>query len=151
MTFAKKHEKLVAARRCHATCGDAASRAMVETMCLAACVDGKLEDGEAVALARQIIATPGFENCDPRELACMVEQMVDRAASEGIEARVDAIAAQIGEDAKAREEAFALATLFALYDGEVGEEEQALLDALQKALRISDECAARVSALLVEG
>ncbi|HCF57041.1 MAG TPA: hypothetical protein DFS52_03465 [Myxococcales bacterium] len=150
MTFGKKHQKFLAARQCHVDCGDRAERALVETMCLAACVDGRLESGEAVALARQILATPGFENCDPRELACMVEKMVDRVASEGIEARVKAIAADLGEEASVREEAFALATLFVLFDHEVRDEEQALLDALQKALGISDESTARISALLAE-
>jgi tellurite resistance protein len=148
-TFAKKHRRYTSKAKSAAP--SAASEALVETMCLAACVDGRLEDGEAVALAGQIMATPGFSHLGAEQVAAMVKQMVSRLAKEGIAKRVKSISTALAGDRQAREEAFALATLFALFDGEVRDEEQALLDSLQKALGISDDCAARVSALLSEG
>ena len=150
-TFAKKHRKYAsAAAKPKQAAPTAAGDALVETICLAACVDGQLEDGEVVALTGQILATPGFEHLDADELSQMISRMVSRLASEGLEKRVKAIAEALGDDPKAREEAFALATLFVLYDGEVLDEEQALLDALQRALAISDDCAAKISALLTD-
>jgi tellurite resistance protein len=148
-TFSSKQRKYAASAHNHAKT-PAASDALVETMCLAACVDGKLEEGEAAALARQIAATPGFESRKAEPLAKTVKQMVDRLAKEGLKARVAAIAKALGSDKDAREEAFALATMFVLFDGVVGDEEQALLEALQAELKISDESAARISALLAE-
>jgi len=147
--FAKKHRKY--SSKSERSGASPSATALVETMCLAACVDGRLEDGEAVALAGQIMATPGFEHLGADQLAEMVREMVARLAEDGLEKRVAAIAQALSTDAKAREEAFALATLFALFDGEILDEEQALLDSLQKALGISDDCAAKISALLAEG
>jgi len=63
---------------------------------------------------------------------------------------VRSIAKAIGEDIEAREEAFALATLFVLFDGEVGDEEQEFLELLQAALHLSDERASNISSLLAE-
>ncbi|MEZ4409437.1 MAG: hypothetical protein R3A52_23650 [Polyangiales bacterium] len=99
-----------------------AQEALVEVMTIAACVDGMLEEGEGRALAMQILATPGFEGLDNHALARTVEAIALRVATEGIPARLHAIAQAIGDDLHTREEAFALATLFVLFDGEVGDE-----------------------------
>lgn len=122
--------------------------ALVEIATIAACIDGELEKGEARALATQILATPGFEKLDGEQLGRTVEAVALRVATEGIPARVRAIAKAIGDDPETREEAFALATLFVLFDGEVGDEEQELLELLQKALHISDDRASHITSLL---
>lgn len=127
-----------------------AQEALVEVMTIAACVDGMLEEGEGRALAMQILATPGFEGLDNHALARTVEAIALRVATEGIPARLHAIAQAIGDDLHTREEAFALATLFVLFDGEVGDEEQELLEALQRELHISDERASHITSLLAE-
>jgi tellurite resistance protein len=128
----------------------AALDALVEIATIAACIDGELADGEAQALARQIRATPGFEHLDNESLGKTVESIALKVAAEGIPVRIRAIADAIGPDPETREEAFALATLFVLFDNEVGDEEQELLEMLQKALHISDERAAHISSMLAE-
>lgn len=127
-----------------------AAEALLEVMTIAACVDGKMAPDESHQLCEQIRATPGFTHLDNRALARTVEGFVLRIAAEGIPARVRTIAKAIGDDIEAREEAFALATLFILFDGEVGDEEQEFLELLQKALHLSDERASHISSLLAE-
>ena len=127
-----------------------ALEALVEVATIAACIDGELEKGEARALATQILATPGFENLDGEALGRTVELVALRVATEGLSARVRAIGKAIGPDNATREEAFALATLFVLFDGEVGDEEQELLELLQKELHISDERASDITSQLAD-
>jgi tellurite resistance protein len=127
-----------------------AAEALLEVMTIAACVDGKMAPDESHQLCEQIRATPGFTHLDNHALARTVEGFVLRIAAEGIPARVRSIAKAIGDDIEAREEAFALATLFVLFDGEVGDEEQEFLELLQKALHLSDERASHISSLLAE-
>jgi len=127
-----------------------AAEALLEVMTIAACVDGKMAPAEIHQLCEQIRATPGFTHLDNHALARTVEGFVLRIAAEGIPARVRTIAKAIGDDMEAREEAFALATLFVLFDGEVGDEEQEFLELLQKALHLSDERASHISSLLAE-
>lgn len=128
----------------------AALDALVEVATIAACIDGELASGEARALATQILATPGFENLDGEALGRTVEAIALQVAAEGIPARVKAIAKAIGNDQEMREEAFTLATLFVLFDGEVGDEEQELLELLQKELHISDSRASHITSLLAD-
>ena len=128
----------------------AALDALVEIATSAACIDGTLEAGEARALATQILATPGFEHLDGEALGRTVEAIALQVAAEGIPARIKSIARAIGNDAETREEAFALATLFVLFDGEVGDEEQELLELLQRELHISDERASHITSLLAD-
>lgn len=127
-----------------------APEALLEVMTIAACVDGSLEQEESHQLAEQIRATPGFQHLDNQTLARTVEGFILRIAAEGIPARVRAIAKAIGDDIEAREEAYALATLFVLFDGEVGDEEQEFLELLQAGLHLSDERASNISSLLAE-
>ena len=124
--------------------------ALVEVATIAACIDGALEKGEARALATQILATPGFENLDGEALGREVEAVALRVAAEGLPARVRAISRAIGPDPETREEAFALATLFVLFDGEIVDDEQELLDLLQKELHISDARASHITSLLAD-
>lgn len=124
--------------------------ALVEVATIAACIDGALEEGEARALATQILATPGFEDLDGEALARTVELVALRVAAEGLPARVRAIAKAIGADPATREEAFALATLFVLFDEEVSDEEQEFLELLQRELRISDERASHITSFLAD-
>lgn len=150
--FQHKHQKYatIAQREAREKPSQEALAALVETMTIAACVDGMLEEGEGRALALQILATPGFDHLDNHSLAQMVEEIVTRVAEEGISARVKAIARAIGSDERTREECFALATLFVLFDGEVGDEEQEFLDELQHALHVSDDRASHITSLLAE-
>lgn len=127
-----------------------ALEALVEVATIAACIDGELEKGEARALATQILATPGFENLDGEALGRTVELVALRVAAEGLTARVRSIGKAIGPDTATREEAFALATLFVLFDGEVVDEEQELLELLQKELHISDARASHITSLLAD-
>lgn len=150
--FQHKHRQYatIAQREAREKPSQEALAALVETMTIAACVDGMLEEGEGRALALQILATPGFEHLDNHSLAEMVEDIVTRVAEEGISARVKSIAKSIGSDERTREECFALATLFVLFDGEIGDEEQEFLDDLQRALHISDDRASHITSLLAE-
>jgi tellurite resistance protein len=148
-TFAQKHGRY-ASKRGRAWTPGPVQDALVETMCLAACVDGILEEDEARALALQIRATPGFTHLDDRQLAAAIQEILGRAGRDGVEARVRTIAEELGHDRSTREEAYALATLFVLFDGFVGNEEQRFLDLLQKHLAIPDDTASRVAALLAE-
>jgi uncharacterized membrane protein YebE (DUF533 family) len=126
------------------------SAALVETMVIAACIDGVLVEGEATALRTMILSTPGFEGLDREGLSRTVDSVAQRIASEGIEARVKAIAESLGAEPSLREEAFLLATAFVQFDGEVGEEEQSFLDELQKILGITDERASHINAVVAE-
>lgn len=149
--FQKKHRqyhKVASSRPALKAASAEAQSALVEVMTIAACVDGMLEEGEARALAMQILATPGFSEMDNHELARHVQSVAVKVAAEGITPRVHAIAQAIGNDVHTREEAFALATLFVLWDGEVGDEEQEFLNTLQKELHLSDERASHITALL---
>ena len=94
--------------------------------------------------------TPGFEHLDNDELGRTVESIALQVAAEGIPARIRAIARAIGDDPETREEAFALATLFVLFDDEVHDDEQELLETLQRALHISDARAAHINSLIAE-
>lgn len=150
--FQHKHQQYatIAQRKAEEKPSADALAALVETMTIAACVDGMLEEGEGRALALQILATPGFERLDNHGLAAVIDEIVTRIAEEGIPARVKAIASAIGNDEHTREECFALATLFVLFDGEVGDDEQEFLDALQHALHISDSRASHITSLLAD-
>ncbi len=72
-------------------------------------------------LAEQIRATPGFQHLDTRRSPAP-SRASSCASPPKASARVRSIAKAIGDDIEAREEAFALATLFVLFDGEVGDE-----------------------------
>ncbi|MEZ4393893.1 MAG: tellurite resistance TerB family protein [Polyangiales bacterium] len=150
--FHHKHKQYasIATRETRTEPSSQALAALVETMIIAACIDGMLEPGELDSLALQILATPGFNHLDRHSIGPMIEEIVTRIAEEGIGERVKAIAAAIGSDDRTREECFALATLFVLYDGEVGDEEQEFLEALQSALHLSDERASHISSLLAD-
>lgn len=124
--------------------------ALVETMVIAACIDGILAPNESEQLAALILSTPGFDQLDNKGLARAVEDVAERVATDGIEARVKHIATTLGDAIQLREEAFMLATLFVHFDGEVGEEEQEFLDLLQRELKISDERASHIDAVLAE-
>jgi tellurite resistance protein len=126
------------------------SAALVETMVIAACIDGVLVDGEATALRSLILSTPGFEQLDSDGLSSMVDAVARRIADEGIDARVAAIAGVLKDDPSLREDAFLLATAFVHFDGEVGDEEQSLLELLQRVLDISDERASDIDARVSE-
>lgn len=151
MAFDKKHNHYA---RLKSTAPPAptthAQEALVEVMTIAACVDGMLEEGEARALARQISVTPGFEHLSKEQISTKIEQIVVHIAEEGIEARLKVIGEALGNDPRTREEAFALATLFVLWDDEVGDEEQEFLEVLQRELHISDDKAATITALLAD-
>jgi uncharacterized membrane protein YebE (DUF533 family) len=150
-TFKKKHNAYAkrAAGGAHAPSA-AESNALVETMVIAACIDGILAPTEAETLAALILDTPGFGSLDNKGLAHAVEEVAERVATDGIEARVKTVARTLGENNALREEAFMLATMFVHYDGEVGEEEQTFLDLLQRELKISDERASHIDAVLAE-
>jgi tellurite resistance protein len=151
--FHKKHKhyaRVAKARESLVPAAPEAAEALLEVMTIAACVDGKLETQESHQLCEQIRATPGFTHLDNHALGRTVEGFMLRIAAEGLGARVRAIAKAIGDDIEAREEAFALATLFVLFDGEVGDEEQEFLELLQKGLHLSDDRASHISSLLVE-
>lgn len=124
--------------------------ALVETMIIAACIDGMLEEGEVDALALQILATPGFDHLDRHSIGPMIEEIVTRIAEDGISERLKYIADAIGNDDRTREECFALATLFVLFDGEVGDEEQEFLSELQRVLHVSDDRASHITSLLAD-
>ena len=150
-TFKKKHGAYV--KRAVASPRSASQEqfnALVETMVIAACIDGILAPGEAEALAALVLDTPGFEKLDNKGLADAVETVAESIATEGLEKRVKWIAKTLGETTVLREEAFTLATMFVHYDGEVGVEEQEFLDLLQQALEISDERASHIDAVLTE-
>ncbi len=149
--FKRKHSQYAkhGAKR-PAAPGKPQNDALVETMVIAACVDGLLSPGESDALATQIFATPGFEHLDNKQLARTVEAAATRVASEGIAGRVSAIGHALGRGTALGEEAFLLATLFVLFDGEVGEEEQEFLDLLQRQLGVTDERASHLTALLAD-
>lgn len=150
--FQHKHKQYasMAAQSARKQPSQQALAALVETMIIAACIDGMLEPGELDSLALQILATPGFDHLDRHSIGPMIEEIVTRIAEDGIGERVKAIAEAIGTDERTREECFALATLFVLYDGEVGDEEQEFLEALQAALHLSDERASHISSLLAD-
>lgn len=150
-TFQKKH-------KAYGKCGRGQKRSptpeqnevLVETMVIAACIDGILAPGEADTLAKLIRSTPGFETLDNKGLARTVQSIADGIARDGLEVRMDKIASVLGDCEDLKDEAFLLATLFAHYDGEVGEEEQSFLDLLQQKLGISDERASHIDAVLTE-
>jgi tellurite resistance protein len=151
MSFKKKHRAYVEHGRDGApTATQEQWNALVETMVIAACIDGILAPNESEQLAALILSTPGFEKLDNKGLAHAVEDVAERVATDGIEARVRQIAATLGDAVPLREEAFMLATLFVHFDGEVGEEEQEFLDLLQREMRISDERASHIDAVLAE-
>lgn len=127
-----------------------AAQALVEVMCISSCVDGILVEGETEDLARQILDTPGFLHLDADGLANTLANVAKKVSEEGLDARAKAIAKALGPDRNARDEAFTLASVFVLYDGEVGPEEQEWLDMLQRALEISDEEASHITAVLAE-
>lgn len=149
-TFRKKHEAYARRGGPRETPTPEQSSALVETMIMAACVDGVLAPGEADALATQILATPGFEGLDNEGLKRTVEEVIERVSKDGIVNRIKTIARVLGDRPALREEAFMLATLFVLYDGEVADEEQSFLNELQKELEITDERASHINALLSE-
>jgi hypothetical protein len=76
--------------------------------------------------------------------------IVTRIAEDGISERLKYIADAIGNDDRTREECFALATLFVLFDGEVGDEEQEFLSELQRVLHVSDDRASHITSLLAD-
>jgi uncharacterized membrane protein YebE (DUF533 family) len=150
VTFTKKHTAYAKRGGLKESPSAPQANALVETMVMAACVDGILAPGEAEALATQILATPGFESLDNKGLMRAVEQVIERVSQDGIAKRIKSIASAIGDRTALREEAYMLATLFILYDGEIAEEEQSFLDLLQTELAITDEQASHINAVLSE-
>ncbi|MBL8600954.1 MAG: tellurite resistance TerB family protein [Myxococcales bacterium] len=150
MAFEKKHTRYAQLKSATPELDREAQEALVEVMTIAACVDGMLESDEAHALARQIGATPGFRDLSGEKIAAKIESIVVHIAEEGIESRLKSVGKALGSDPRTREEAFALATLFVLWDGEVGDEEQEFLEQLQRELHLSDDQAATITALVAD-
>lgn len=150
-TFKKKHGAYKQRGTAAEEARDARQNdALVETMVIAACIDGILSPGEGETLAALILDTPGFTELDDKGLAQTVAKVTQRIADDGIEARLKAISVKLGPKLQLREEAFKLATLFVHWDGEVGEEEQSFLEVLQRELGISDERASDIDAKLAD-
>ncbi len=61
------------------------SAALVETMVIAACIDGVLVEGEATALRTMILSTPGFEGLDRDGLSRTVESVGSSACGSSIQ------------------------------------------------------------------
>lgn len=148
-TFRKKHkayaEQLREASRTHEQ-----NEALVELMVIAACIDGILAPGEKETLSEMIRAMPGFDLLDNKGLARAVNEVTERVARDGIDVRVEVIARELGHSQKLKEHAFSLACVFVHFDGEVGDEEQNFLTALQQKLGLSDERASHLDSLITE-
>src|SRR5688572_22629519 len=97
-TFKKKHDAYV--KRGGPSDGAATQaqfNALVETMVIAACIDGVLAPGESEALASLILDMPTFEKLDNKGLARTVETISERVADEGLDSRVQWIAKTLGK------------------------------------------------------
>ncbi|HUS28330.1 MAG TPA: tellurite resistance TerB family protein [Kofleriaceae bacterium] len=107
--------------------------ALLEVAYLAASADGKLADEEIQLLVANLQLWLG-EELDSKFLLGLFDHLGTKLATEGAQARVDALAAQL--DADSRLVAYRLACVTALCDGEVHDEEMRFLEGIVHAFEI---------------
>lgn len=110
--------------------------ALLELAYLAASVDGKLADDEIELLVANLQAWLG-EQLETRLLIELFDHFGERLATEGLQGRVDAIAAIL--DAESRRIAYKLACVTALCDQELHEEELRFLEGVVHAFGIPND------------
>jgi uncharacterized tellurite resistance protein B-like protein len=119
--------------------------AMIETAFLMAAADGNLSDIER----EQLVATMEYitdKKVSREKLDETVGQLLEALATDGWEARINAVASSLS-DTLARRNAYRLAAGISFIDGEVQAEEAQLFTLLAKAFEIAE---AEAEGILVE-
>lgn len=117
---------------------------LFHAMILMAAADGVLEDSECAAVEAFFVALPEFRGHQFRNLLDESNKL-----SSKYETTSASVAELAGIESDAiRKKAFVLAVDIALASGEVGEAEDAMLDAMQHTLQIDDALAKQVIEVL---
>lgn len=120
--------------------GPAESFAAIALIAVAA--DGYITDSEAQAITTIFSRMHLFRSYPGDIMRKMIDRLLGILRKDGAKALFDAAIETLPHDL--RETAFAITTDIALADGEVSEEEEALLNDLYNALDISEETALRI-------
>ncbi|MBI5533643.1 MAG: tellurite resistance TerB family protein [Deltaproteobacteria bacterium] len=117
----------------------ASDKALLDTLCLAAAVDGdasRLELGYALEIALDL---PGFQKVSKKRLEKMLEEALEgvRACAD-TSASIQKVATRI-ESPEEREQAYTLAAVMEYVDGKVSDDETRFLSSFRAALGISQE------------
>ncbi|MFO0660208.1 MAG: hypothetical protein U0165_10305 [Polyangiaceae bacterium] len=115
---------------------DAFFSALVEGAFLVAAADGELSEDEEVTLAETISHVTG-EVLAPDEFVAMIDAYAEALSEDGVARRLEVLAEQL-PDAPARREVLAFASLLALCDHNLVDDERGMLFAMGKAFALDD-------------
>ncbi|WP_293167026.1 tellurite resistance TerB family protein [Okeania sp. SIO2C9] len=109
--------------------------------------DGYAADAERLAVGTALSRMQLFRSYPGDVMKKMFDQLLNLLQRQGVDTLLNTAIASIPHDLK--ETAFAMATDIALADGEVTEEEEALLNQLYSALGISEEIAIKIIDVMI--
>jgi len=109
---------------------------------IAVAADGYITDTEARSIATTLSRMQLFRSYPDDVMRRMIDRLLSILQREGAEVLFKAAMSTLPDELK--ETAFAVATDIMLADGEVSEEEEALLNDLYHALEISEEIAVKI-------
>lgn len=116
---------------------------LVEAMLLMVAADGVVADEEIAQLTRTIAEHPAFGGLSPDAIGDEFQRAFNALSDDGFEARLDALARGL-ESYKSRLLAFAFATGICFADGDIAEQELALLKAFQTVFLLRDTHVAEI-------
>lgn len=112
-------------------------RAYVEAMIMMIAADGVVEDDEIEDFLRNVYTKPQLNRVPPSEMSSMVRRSLHAISSEGIDARVRAIARMLPHQEQ-KIEAFRMCLSICASDGDVAPEELDILKKMQSEFDLSE-------------
>lgn len=122
------------------TLGPAEAFAAIALIAVAA--DGYATDSEAQAITTTLSRMQLFRSYPGDVMRKMIDRLLSVLQRDGVDVLFNAAMTTLPDELK--ETAFAVATDIVLADGDVSEEEEALLNDLYRALEISEEMAVKI-------
>jgi tellurite resistance protein len=107
-----------------------------------AAANGDIDESDKKAIYATVLQASMFDDFSEDELNDIFEKLMGKLDAEGLGGLVAIAKSSMPDDL--RESAFLYAVDISLADGEIDEDEQALLEELQQALGISDDLGAHI-------
>lgn len=107
-----------------------------------AAANGDIDDSDKKAIYATVLQASMFDDFSEDELNDIFEKLMGKLDAEGLGGLVAIAKNSMPDDL--RESAFLYAVDISLADGEIDEDEQALLEELQQALGVSDDLGAHI-------
>ncbi len=122
----------------------------IEAMMLMAAADGDIDPAELDKFGQELAHQRHFDHVTPEQAGVYMERSLNVLETEGLEARLTAIAAHLTTDAQ-RQIAFELVVEMCLADGNADPQERALLKLFQERLGLSDDFVSKTIRYILEG